>query len=141
MLGNIARTYAVTKIVPYVQQAIDLLEQSGIGEQEILCLVETNKSFYSNFVPPAWKQALPILIEEKKGDFAAYVDVEALIADPKTYLALFLTVESYKNAKEYFFEAVRQVAPWLEGVLLSTWFEGELVLISEDLKARATQAV
>lgn len=142
MFGDIAKAYAVARIIPYIEKGETYLANYGIGQREILFLVENDISLYENYIPLAWKKALPLWIEKRRSDFVAYVDIDELIADPKTYLALFLTGDLYKSAREYLFEAVRTVTPWLEPILLSPWFEGELERAAIDVRAaRKAQAV
>ena len=93
------------------------MQEAGIGEEELSYLVNNNISFYKDFCPPAWKEAL---LEQFK-DSASYLDnIDNDI--------LFL-----------FVEAMTDEAPWFSQIITKgkkQWLYNELFLIGQDLKCR-----
>lgn len=101
------------KATPYILA----MQEADIGEKELRYLVNNNCSFYKDFMPAPWKEAM---LDQFEGYESYFENID--------YDLLLIFIEAMTDEAEWF--------PLVVSVDKKEWLHNELVLIREDLKCR-----
>lgn len=127
-IESFGRGYVKGQIRVRAGEYLQALEEGGMGYEELRYLVEHDISFYQDFMPPSWKEALFMLVggEIEKG--------RSNLEELKS-----LTEDDMGEFLPLFMEAIAEDFPWFVqavSVDKKSWIVKEVSLFLKDLEAK-----